>query len=383
MRIPLYAFLKRRLPRSWRQRIKKAAGLDIRPEKMRTVERACGNSGKLALAIRTGGGLGDFIVYLALVDQLLARCDGEIHVFTLSHANAVSILGGRERVFVHYPLGFAAEKFDLVLELDHYVHVAEYDAARLESVCPELYADVLKILRWNKENIPVAEETIVQRNVIMFRAKYRNLNRWTQLSCGGVFNMDAMRANIAADENRAGFLEANGLRSGEYITVSCGADPDMGGMRQTKVWPFARYEEFLLLFRSEYPDVKTVQLATKNEPRLASADVFIKDADLEDVKIVLKHSRAHLSHEGGMVHLATQLRTPCVVLFGPTPAYYYGYPQNVNIVSPVCSGCMESSTDWSTRCVRKFSVSACMEAISKKMLAEQMRTVLGSQKTPA
>ncbi len=115
MVIPLSEFLKRRLPHSWRQKIKKMAGLDIHPEKMSTLSRVDRNSRRVNIAIRTGGGLGDFIVYLAVIDQLLARCDCDIHIFTLSRAKALSILGGRERVFVQYPFGFRAEQFDLVL----------------------------------------------------------------------------------------------------------------------------------------------------------------------------------------------------------------------------------------------------------------------------
>lgn len=377
MHVPLFAFLKRRLPHSWRQRIKKIVGLDIHPERMSTLSQVDENSRRVNIAIRTGGGLGDFIVYLSIIDQLLARCDCDIHVFTLSRANALSILGSRERVFVQYPFGFRTGQFDLVLELDHYVHVSEYHPRRLRSKNPELYEAVFSIMNWNKENIPNADTVIVQRNVIIFRAKYHSLNRWTQLSCGGVFDMAPMRANIGVDENEEDFLDKNELRDCEYITVSCGADPDMGGSRQTKVWPVHRFEEFLMRFRQEFPWIKTVQLAIKGEPVLAGADIRIRDAGLEQVKVVLKNSLTHLANEGGMVHLATQLGTRCVVLFGPTPAHYYGYPGNVNIVSPVCTSCMEHSQDWFVRCARGLDTPECMEAITWEMAMDGIRTALG------
>jgi hypothetical protein len=352
-------------------------GLDIHLEKMSTLSRVDGNSRRVNIAIRTGGGLGDFIVYLSIVDQLLARHDCDIHVFTLSRTNALSILGGRERVFVQYPFGFKAGQFDLVLELDHCIHVSEYHARRLRSKDPELYEAVLAIMNWNRENIPTADTMITQRNVIIFRAKYHSLNRWTQLSCGGVFDMDSMRSNVEVVGDHGELLDAKGLCDREYITVSCGADPDAGGKRQTKVWPVHRFEEFLVLFKREYPAIRTVQLSIKGEPVLAGADVHIRDASLEQAKAVLKGSRGHLANEGGMAHMATQLGTLCVVLFGPTPAHYYGYPQNVNIVSPVCSSCMEHSQDWFVRCARGLDMPECMETITGEMAMDGIRIALG------
>ena len=60
---------------------------------------------------------------------------------------------------------------------------------------------------------------------------------------------------------------------------------------------------------------------------------------LELVKYVLKGSLLHIDCDSGLVHLATQLGTKCVVLFGQTSVWYFGYEQNINIVSKVCNSC--------------------------------------------
>lgn len=52
-----------------------------------------------------------------------------------------------------------------------------------------------------------------------------------------------------------------------------------------------------------------------------------------------------------MVHLATQLGTRCVVLFGPTPSWFYGYEQNINIVAEICKECLRLYPDWQTKCI--------------------------------
>lgn len=80
------------------------------------------------------------------------------------------------------------------------------------------------------------------------------------------------------------------------------------------------------------------------------------------------------------MHLASQMSTPCVVSFGPTPSYYYGYPRNKNIVSEACKECMSVTPNWSTVCPRKLQVPECMQAISENMILKQVDRVLEEYK---
>lgn len=370
------AYLKQRLPYGLKQAIKRFTGLGLQSAAGQTLARVDLVAGRINIAIKTGGGLGDFIVYLAIIDQLLAKYACDIHIFTFSYENARTILGERKNVFIHYPLALRPNQFDLIMGLDHYVHVEQYRARRLASKDKKLYEAVQKIINWNRENIPAADMIIVQRNVIIFRAKYSGLNRWTQLSCGGVFDMLPMHSDIGLDTMCDNFLAENSLDDCEYITISCGADPDAGGQKQTKVWPPHRYEEFVRLFKGEYPSIKVVQLSTAEEPIINGTDIQIRNAALGAVKIFLKHALLHLANEGGMAHIATQLGTKCVVLFGPTPVHYYGYPQNVNIVSPLCSGCMEYAENWFVRCARGLETAECMEGITGDMVMGGAREIL-------
>ena len=100
---------------------------------------------------------------------------------------------------------------------------------------------------------------------------------------------------------------------------------------------------------------------------------------MEDVKVVLKNAALHISSEGGIAHIATQVGTRCVVLFGPTPVHYYGYPTNINIVSPVCSECMEISPDWFTKCPRGLEKAECMSGISAEMVLDAIKHILADK----
>jgi len=109
-------------------------------------------------------------------------------------------------------------------------------------------------------------------------------------------------------------------------------------------------------------------------------DVFIQDLNFLDLKSVLKHSRAHVTYEGGTTHIATQLGTKCVVTFGPTLAQFSGYPSNVNISSTTCSGCFESGMNWNSRCARGLDEPACMESITGMMVYEGVCEILHGNK---
>jgi hypothetical protein len=375
----LIQYLKRILPRGAKQWIKKMLGYDSFPASVDgALAKPDVDPQKINISIHAGGGLGDFIVYSAIVDQLLAMCSCDIYIFTLSYANAEAVLGNRENVYVYYPFWeIPSDRFDVSFELDHDIRVREFNPKDLKAKSAALYKAAARIAAHNRKFFSCdIDNYLARRNVLMYRSKFLGLNRWTQLSYDGLFDMGAMRAYVPVDESRAPFLAAHGLAGAQYIVAQCGADRDLGGMKQVKVWPLRRYEEFAALFKAEYPGLKIVQIAVKSEPQIGGADILIKGAQLEDIKLVLRSARALVAGEGGIVHLAVQLGVRCVVLFGPTPAHYYGYPTNANIVSPACSGCMEATDDWAKECPRRLNKPICMDAITGEMALEGMRKIL-------
>jgi ADP-heptose:LPS heptosyltransferase len=378
--------LKRILPQNVKQIIKRMLGLGSIAEKKNVDVFAKPNVDpkKVNVLIRAGGGLGDFIVYSAVIDQILEMGDlVEVYVYTLSYASADAILKGRGRVRVYYPFWVIdAEEFDLILEIDHLIQVSHISSLKLSLRANKLYKAAGKIVAYNDKFYPgTIDYYLIRRNAIMYRSKILGLNRWTQLSYKGVFDMEDMRAKVSYDSDRTSILDDYGLNGTSYITVQCGADRDLGGIRQVKVWPLKRYEEFVGLFKPVYSNIKIVQIAVKSEPSINGIDVCVKGAELEDVKVVLKNSLLLVAGEGGITHLATQLGTRCVVVFGPTPVHYYGYPTNVNIVSPACSGCMEVTEEWAKECPRGFEKPVCMGAITGQMVLDGVKEILGNEQS--
>jgi len=172
------------------------------------------------------------------------------------------------------------------------------------------------------------------------------------------------------------------IENKDYITVNYGSDAELSGnAQQTKLWPFYHHEKFVKLFKNKHPEILVVQIGISDKYRMAEADIYAFNLKLEEVKIILKYSNAHIDCEGGLVHLSTQLSTKCVVCFGPTPSYFYGYPQNKNIVPPGCTDCMSIFEDWYTVCYRNDDNEHCMTNILPEQVLESVSEILTSRQT--
>ena len=104
---------------------------------------------------------------------------------------------------------------------------------------------------------------------------------------------------------------------------------------------------------------------------------------LELVAWILKGSVLHVDIEGGLVHVASQLKTKCAVLFGPTPIQYFGYENNINITRGNCQNCYGMYLDINA-CARDMKEPECMYKILPEdvmdEIAEYMEFQSGSEK---
>ena len=370
-------WLKAKLPHRLKQKLKEKTGLGSTAHDTSVFTKIDLEKKMINIAIHVGGGLGDFVVYKAIFTELLKIENCCLSLFTLSYENTNTIIGNMKNIHIYYAMAYRKKMpFDVFLEIDHYIKVKEINISSLKKKSKALYEMLNKIIQYNEQHIPSTNNVLTQRNSIIFRAKYLGLNRWSQLSCGGIFDMSAMRSQIELDINRKEIIAKYGLVGNGYITISCGADIDMGGMKQTKIWPIDKYSELTLKIKTMFPKLKVVQLAQKNEPHAKNVDVVIQENDFENVKILLSEAKTHVSNEGGLVHVATQLGIQCIVIFGPTPVHYYGYPSNINIESPFCSGCMEVNYEWFTKCPRSFEKAMCMDNISVEMVFNALKNIL-------
>lgn len=152
------------------------------------------------------------------------------------------------------------------------------------------------------------------------------------------------------------------------ITVHDGVETAAAGRileRSTKQWMIESWELLIDHLRDLFPRHSFVQLGAKHareipgtHENLAGKTTIIEAIDY------LTESCLHIDGDSGLVHAATALGIPCIVMFGPTPDYFYGYPQNVNIRATTCSeACYWLNENWISQCPIGYDSPKCMDDI--------------------
>jgi SAM-dependent methyltransferase len=336
--------------------------------------------GSVRVAVHLGGGMGDTVLLLPIIDQIQAMGDCVIDIISGEYTSKFTQHLFSMRANVRVLTDKSQEYYDVSFGENHALNLFSFDEASVERKSPKLAVAFRRIREMNASSMPSSPVNGERIATILRRCKFTGENRWTFLEYGGLFDMASQRAGLFIDMYRYGVMDENGLTGVKYVVLSRGADPRGGGDRQTKVWPKESYEELIRMLKGERPEIKVVQVSTGGQVRLAGIDMDVRDADLEDVKVYLKNAAAFFGSEGGMVHLATQLSVPAVVPFGPTPVYYYGYKRNTNIVSSACSDCMFARNDWYYHCPRGLARPECMDSITPRAVADAVFAAADSRR---
>lgn len=125
----------------------------------------------------------------------------------------------------------------------------------------------------------------------------------------------------------------------------------------------------------------TVQLGMSHEPMIESVAVDLRGRlAVRESAAILKLAVCFVGVEGGLVHMAKAVGTPSVVSFGPTPAAFFGYDENVNISTNTCTPCWWTTREWMTRCISQTEQHGCMKQVSPADLVAGVR-ILHSRQT--
>jgi ADP-heptose:LPS heptosyltransferase len=207
------------------------------------------------------------------------------------------------------------------------------------------------------------------------KAGFEGINRYTALGHNGIFDLDDQKTSISMNESYEDLFKD--LHLDQYITFNRSAAKIPGeDKEQTKIWPREHYQDFISEFKKRFSGIEVVQIGDRETDRFDCADRHYLGEDMELVKYILKHSLFHLDCEGGLVHIATQLGTKCIVLFGPTSSQYFGYEQNINISSEICGDCRGIAADWQVHCYRKQDKLICMRSITAERVLEAATMIM-------
>lgn len=316
-----------------------------------SVRQSCFDDDMVHIAFYPTGGLGDYIVSAVVLEELQKICKCSIDVYCEKYEFGMSIYSNRRGVSVKDFTDFYknCNQYDLSLMVEHFIHVISSDMNRIEMISHELCERIRYIKEnWDRLYVNINEQCWRER--IQFeRCRLLNLDRWTELRMGEAFEISKKEVFIPLLENYNNEVMIDSL--GKYITINYGADAMIPGKKQKKLWLKEYWQELVNMVHQRIPEIKIIQLGAEDAERIDGVDDWILGQSLELTKWILKSSELHIDCEGGLVHLATQLGTKCIVLFGPTPVHMYGYEKNVNIVPPNCTNCMGLHSMWAYECM--------------------------------
>ncbi len=330
--------------------------------------------GKYAIAIRLNGGFGDYIIAKNKVREVVQWDENVIiDIFVeskmLEYAKVLfsdvphihGIIGNLWIYHVKKKEYLAAFLFTAALVVDSINEESLAAAGLLREIIVTVKERVTKYYPYGE--IPWA--------IHFARCEKDGLNCYTSYNRYKEFNVKDVNVSIPMlDEFREPFRN---LHLGEYVIFNYGADKPKNNdnVILAKVWPLEYYSQLAKLFKSRYPRISLVQIGLRDTPKISGMDKYIFGESIELIKYVLKNAMLHVDCEGGMVHLATQLGTKCVVLFGPTPIHYYAYRDNINILSETCSNCCWLPMDCYS-CYRGLEKPECMWSIAPERVMQKI-----------
>ena len=272
----------------------------------------------------------------------------------------------------HYKI--VSQNYDLILNIagTWAVFLNCNNPKKLQVVAPALFQAVKKVGEYNEVNVHGvgSSNAVSLRNFAMSRVLNKNL--YGILSCGGVLPIRDDKVRIPlAPKYRAEFERLN---LGNYITIYSDIERDIFPPK-VKAWPIRKLVEYVALVKKFLPQIEIVQVGGLKDVKVQSADRHYLGVDLELTKHILAKSLLLVGGEGGLIHLATFLGTKCLVLFGSSEVEYFGYDQNINLVSEVCRPCMYIIPSFQV-CMRGAVDAPCMLSHTPQTVCEVTCTYL-------
>ncbi|MCL2484455.1 MAG: hypothetical protein FWF00_00135 [Endomicrobia bacterium] len=157
----------------------------------------------------------------------------------------------------------------------------------------------------------------------------------------------------------------------KYITIQTGV-ANKGNTAHPKLWSVEKWESLLSAIKNEFGSkLKIVQVGV-GVSGLKNAYVNVVDkTSIDELCSILKKSMLHIDTDCGCVHIAKALGVKSLVLFGQTNAEYIAYPENINIVSSVCSNCYVAKGFVNIKCLLGNDKPLCMESIAPEFVAQK------------
>lgn len=123
---------------------------------------------------------------------------------------------------------------------------------------------------------------------------------------------------------------------------------------ENKIYPLEQWKEVIELLR--FKGLEVIQIGNKRDPLLKGVKDFRK-LKLRESAAVLSYCDAVITYVGGIMHLATAVRTICVALYaGVEDPEVSGYSENCNLISNIdCAPCWRKQLCKNRKCMKLLS----------------------------
>ena len=328
-----------------------------------------------SIAILTTGGYGDMIIQKRLIMEivkLLPNCGIDIYniksidLLKTLYTDIPNIRNIIPDLGTRYLQSNCRYKLSFTIEACHFIKVDYWDREFWNNDNRLFFSKLEMLIQKTKEE---AANILMPPHVTLYRRWIKGYNAYSGFNYDGVFDVADKIVNIPLDISAEMTYRKlrDSWKAHRYITINCGNGDCADNSLVAKSWPMKYYDNLVQSIAKEYPDLHIVQLGQDNADKIKNCDEYLLGRSLSLVEYVLKNSFLHIDIEGGLVHIASQLGTKCVVLFGPTVVEYYGYENNINIRAGNCHNCWGLYSDVN-RCARGMKEPECMYSITPQIV---------------
>lgn len=330
---------------------------------------------KLHILLHLRGGLGDVCAHFVAVRALRQQLPQAVFYYYTDSPFAAHLLVIPDDKNVLLPSKRVPYRraYDMACELCLSWKTLHVEKARFEKLAPS-FVGVLEtsIKRQQELNFFLSDNYLLDDALGRF-LYHQGATRLAALKYLSALDFDEQQTGLLPPAMLQKDVSRYGLTA-PYITVHSGINASfhIGMKTPLKCWPIEKWEEFLRLFKKQFPHIQIVQVGGKNSPRFAGVDVcLVGKTPVEDLPAILQGSRLHIDGESGLVQLTRWLDTKAVVLFGPTAPCLFALPKNTNLAQEKCGRCMWLlGPSWHTQCVLGHPACVNMQAHTPQTVLE-------------
>ena len=321
--------------------------------------------GELHIAVGVVGGLGDMFFAARYVNGLARYLGKKVDVFTDKRTfDYVRVLFENSDIVNQIAVEDEIRD-DVKIKVVRYPKVVFCDTTRLNKVGTDREKSYINRLTDFQNTNP-----LLYQNDYFGRcfAKVLGKKREDEADIDGILGLTDIEWDIPAK---------NPDFSQPFITLQTGAGLCFKGIKSdTRQWGEKQYEQLIALLKQKYPRFKIVQIGVKYQDSIRGVDLDLRGkTSTTEMFRLLKQASLHIHQEGGLAIARQYLcRKPSVVLFGPTDAEFFGFPENINLrAAGFDCVCEWLTKDWMVKCVKTGETAACMRALSAQTVFEKIK----------